>query len=66
MNWTIWGRKALLGLGATMVASGVAYLVATTQGLMADPAAPAWVVLVGPMALHGLGLLANIVKHWND
>lgn len=66
MRWDIWWRKALLGLVTTMAASGVAYLVATTQGLMEDPSVSPWLVMVGPVALHGLGLLANMIKHWNN
>lgn len=66
MNWGIVVRKLWRG---TLVAGGLgilAYLMVQADVLTKDPRAAAWVALAAPLALHYLGVLQNILKHWGE
>jgi hypothetical protein len=64
MDWKIWARKSLVG-GAVAGALGIiAYLTTQAEALGHDPTAAAWIALLAPLVLHGLGVLANTIKHW--
>jgi hypothetical protein len=63
MRWDIWARKAAVG---ALVAAGLGAcgaLVVSLQGLQGNVDAPVWVAGLIPMALHGIGLLQNWLKH---
>ncbi len=66
MDWRLWARKAVLGAATTAAVAGVAALTLSMEQLKANPAAPAWVAVLAPVALHVLGLANNWLKHRND
>ena len=63
MKWVEWFRKLAVGSLTTAAAGIIAYLIAVVTNLVQEPGTPALVVLIGPVVLHVLGMLANLVKH---
>lgn len=66
MRWDLWARKAVLGALTAGAIALVGVLVLSVDELARNPAAPAYVAVIAPVALHLLGLANNWLKHRAD